>query len=215
MIPPTELRASLLTEADMPAGWASGTGTFTTTTSNTTRDLCPAARTRSLDVFGGRSGPIQAGFNRGESGPVVDEALVSRPDASTVFEAMKRSLAACVGRTWKQTENGVDATVSLKTVPIPASGDEHIAFGLSLTTFLLDLSIDLVAVRKGSTIAFFGGFGFRSIGAGVQLSQAELAAIVEKGSRSSLADAPHSEHLDTQKIWKMAPGWVAIGMSGG
>jgi hypothetical protein len=189
-----QLKAALLSISDMPVGWAAGEGamseagsTTTTVTSSSSEDfLCPAARSKMPpELATNDTSNIEAAFNKGTLGPLLYEDLGADPNATTLFTQVKQAVAACAGQTWTETDptDGTKTTYTLSELSFGALGDDHGAYRLSGAMEGGAVTVDLVFIRKGHTLALFAGIGTITVMGSGSLDSTEFSKIVATGVR--------------------------------
>lgn len=189
---PEQLRSTLLSVSDMPPGWAVGLGANESEDSTTNEDdfVCPAAKAKFPPEFSAAvDNDHVVTFNKGEFGPFVMEGLVAFDDPEAKFSQAKEALSSCAGQSWDETDkDGAKTTYTLNEVSTAARGDDHFAYRLSGMSTGAAITVDMVYVREGPTVALIVGVGVTSIFGGGQLDAAEFETILDAATAKLAKD---------------------------
>lgn len=160
----TELKAALLTVADLPPEWTSS-GESTGPRGQSAKAgrwadwFCDSA----VSAVGADTTIIAgANFESPEYYfPTLGQELISANNADEVWESKRQAFDSCVGLTWTSDKNAIGWTppqYSMTEVTAPAVGDEAVAYLVALPDPNgFPSYTNVVFARRGSVIEFYTG----------------------------------------------------------
>ena len=156
--PAPDLRAQLLTVADLPSVWS-----IDNSSSDGNADRPPCLQR--LDSEVPTHEKAVASFVKGSSG-FLDEGIAYFGDNATAsgeFSTFAATYNGCTDMSF--TSDGTKVTGSIGPMSFPNFGDQSQAWALTLTAEGTTLGVDLVLMQKGAELAelFYGDFGWLDV----------------------------------------------------
>jgi hypothetical protein len=179
-----ELSQMLLTESDLTYDWSeiskSGSSSGSVFCSGVDDAL------ESTDQKYSNSNDVVAHFAKSDSGPLIDEALIS-PSSSNYYSETKSAVRSCLGKSWTIQNSNAVLDIDMLDVSLPKFGDESFAVKLSVSGQFGDGNVWVIVSQVNGINAFFiitertyVAFGGRTSGAS-RVSNDEVASIVRAG----------------------------------
>lgn len=153
-----ELRAALLTPAELPGLGFEAEPAETGSDSGTLLDGCPFATV-------GQANPIAQAveaFTAGSSGPDISEALLQYPVSVAEGQMTQFAETAKVCSSFPASDDGLVLKVTIASESFPTFGGDTVALRLSAIVIKANnqtINTDIVAVRHGGTIILITNVG--------------------------------------------------------
>ncbi len=180
----SELSQMLLTEADLTYDWSEESYD----SSSNDSDFC----IESDQAFNGLRSKYpgttdaKAKFSRSDSGPIIDEVLLSS-GTKKLFSEMKAAIQLCNGKSWTIEDEAGTYDVEMENASLPKFGDESSAIKLTVSAqfgavnvwFVL-VRVDDLVVRYALSELTYEAFGGKT-NSSTRFTKDEVTSIVRAG----------------------------------
>ena len=180
----SELSRMLLTDADLTYDWSEESYD----SSSDDSDFC----IESDQAFNGLRSKYpgitdaKAKFSRSDSGPIIDELLLSS-GTKKLFSEMKAAIQLCNGKSWTIEDETGTYDVEMENASLPKFGDESISIKLTVganlgaaNVWFVLVRVDDLVVRYALTELTYQAFGGKTNGS-ARFTKDEVASIVRAG----------------------------------
>jgi len=190
--PPTtaELRARLLTLADLPTGFVSDSDTADANGEMSSADPHCRAMTDLMNSDGHPAGALataDASFTRSQFGPNIATGLAgfATPEAAQqLLAGVTEAMHTCTKLT-ETDKDGSSYDFLVAPLSFPATGDASGAIRVVTDVDDLPAQVDIVLVRVGSTLLYVADTGFGTADTDPNLTQQVVSRAVAKVTNSS------------------------------
>jgi hypothetical protein len=156
-----DLKAQLLTVAELPAGWS-----IDNSNSGGDKTSTPSCLRRPLDSELHANAKADASFVRGSDFPWLNQGIAYFGDDATASAKLSTIAAILNGcKDLSYTSDGHKVTGSMGVMSFPNFGDHSQAWDMTLTAEGTTVGFDLVLMQKGAELEqlFYGDLGWLDV----------------------------------------------------